>query len=142
MFLKRLISCQSYSIMHPLFSISVVFTEIQSVCVFAKYKTLKVLTKLQFIYVNELILTPFSLYHVKCKKSLKMWFQSDFFIFSQDCSQSRRGRGWEGHASPIPIRIFIDYATVLFQFKSSRPMHHLGGKLCSKKYIFQCDKAP
>ena len=71
-FLKRLISCQSFSIKHPWFefigqfSNYVVFDEIKWLCTFAKYTTLKFITKLSTpISWN---LTPFSPFGIKSKK--------------------------------------------------------------------------
>ena len=52
--------------------------EIKWLCVFAKYTTLKFITEPQSLYINKLILTPFSPFGIECKTLLQKTFGNVF----------------------------------------------------------------
>ena len=70
------------------------FDEIKRVCAFVRYS--KIYNKAT-MYVNELILTPFSPFDIKCKKRnvKNVYFygiqESEFFGFSQHCTRQVGG---------------------------------------------------
>ena len=131
MSLKRLIICQSFSIMHTRFDF-IVFNEIKWLYAFAKYTTLKFLTKpqsAQSTYVNKLVLTPFSAFDIKCKKlnAKNFWrfifrsFRRVSFSYSLKIAPDHGGGGRVVPRPPILFRIFVDYVTIF----NSSPKQHL-----------------
>ena len=97
------------------------FDEIKWLCVFAKYTTLKFITEPQSLYVNKLILTPFSPFGIECKKLIAENLWKCIFRASRRATFSYFStRSWE--VTPTtPFRIFVDYVAIF----NAIPMQNL-----------------
>ena len=81
------------------------------------------------MYINKLILTPFTPFDIKCKKfNVKKFFRVsrrvNFSYFPKITLNHWGGGVWGcggGGVPPIPFRIFVDYVTIF----NSSPMQLL-----------------
>ena len=77
-----------------------------------------------YIHVNELILTPFSLFDIKCKKRYLIWKTAENVLLGHPGESVLhifpRLYSKMGGCPPIPFRIFVDHV----KLSSSRPVQH------------------
>ena len=77
------------------------------------------------MYVNELILTPFSPFDIKCKKrNVKNLWKCIFMVFRKVSFSDFPNTALDKWVvPPVPFRIFVDHVIILY-FNSS-PTQHL-----------------